>query len=336
MGTPAPDPMLSYAQNGEDVVLARAFRDVEEGFYVDVGAGAPLDDNVTLHFYERGWHGVNVEPDPEDFERLAAARTRDVNLRVAVGPASETVAFYPSAVRGHGTLDAEAARVRGETESVEVPQVELAQIFDRYAPAAGVEFLKVDVEGSEAAVLASADWSRHRPKVVLVEAVDPDGRLSHESWEPALLAGGYRFALFDGINRFYCRAEEAETLLPLFGAPVNVLDNWRHAREVDVQDRLQEALALTESRRAETHARLVEADAQLAEAEARVAGERTARREAERSVDALRHELEGEQQAHGETDRLLATVYDSTSWRITSPVRDASRLVRMLRRGGDG
>ena len=77
--------MLSYAQNAEDVVLERAFADVEEGFYVDVGASAPVDDSVTFHFYERGWHGVNVEPDPDDYERLVARASRDVNLRAAVG-----------------------------------------------------------------------------------------------------------------------------------------------------------------------------------------------------------------------------------------------------------
>jgi heptosyltransferase II len=79
--------MVSYAQNAEDVVLRRAFSGVPTGFYVDVGASSPVDDSVTLHFYERGWRGVNVEPDPDDFRALVAARPRDVNLHAAVGPA---------------------------------------------------------------------------------------------------------------------------------------------------------------------------------------------------------------------------------------------------------
>src|SRR5947208_10141555 len=98
-------PMLSYAQNAEDVVLERVFADLEEGFYVDVGASAPVDDSVTFHFYDRGWRGVNVEPDPQDYEQLAALRPRDANLRAAVGSGVEPLAFYPSPVRGHGTVD---------------------------------------------------------------------------------------------------------------------------------------------------------------------------------------------------------------------------------------
>lgn len=71
-------PMISYAQNAEDVVLRRVFADVGEGFYVDVGACVPVDDSVTFHFYERGWSGVNVEPDPRFAAELSAERTRDV------------------------------------------------------------------------------------------------------------------------------------------------------------------------------------------------------------------------------------------------------------------
>src|SRR5262245_56098042 len=105
--------MLSYAQNGEDIVLGRAFAGVEHGFYIDVGASDPVDDSVTFHFYERGWRGVNVEADAAEYEHLVAARTKDVNLHAAVGLGDEPLTFYPSAVRGHGTLDAALADARG-------------------------------------------------------------------------------------------------------------------------------------------------------------------------------------------------------------------------------
>ena len=80
------DPFVSYAQNQEDVVLARALRpDDRGGFWVDVGAGDPVVDSVTAAFAERGWRGVNVEPLPFEHERLCAARPADTNLRVALG-----------------------------------------------------------------------------------------------------------------------------------------------------------------------------------------------------------------------------------------------------------
>ena len=79
-------PFVSYAQNQEDVVLARALRpDDRGGFWVDVGAGDPVVDSVTAAFAERGWRGVNVEPLPFEHERLCAERPADTNLRVALG-----------------------------------------------------------------------------------------------------------------------------------------------------------------------------------------------------------------------------------------------------------
>jgi hypothetical protein len=53
---------LNYAQNYEYVILWRAFRDLQRGFYVDVGAADPETLSVTQAFYERGWSGINMEP----------------------------------------------------------------------------------------------------------------------------------------------------------------------------------------------------------------------------------------------------------------------------------
>jgi len=53
---------LSYAQNLEDYHLSLAFAGQTTGTYIDIGAGHPIADNVSFWFYERGWHGIVVEP----------------------------------------------------------------------------------------------------------------------------------------------------------------------------------------------------------------------------------------------------------------------------------
>jgi FkbM family methyltransferase len=226
--------MLSYAQNGEDVVLARVFDGQQFGFYIDIGACHPVEDSVTLHFHERGWRGLNVEPDRELHEALLKARPGDVNLRAAVGRTRGQVAYHPTGTRGHGTLDAVLASGRSVGRPVEhVPTMPLSDVIDCYGPNGGeIDFLKIDVEAWEADVIASADWTRHRPRVVVIEAVDHEGRANHDAWEPGLLDAGYQFALFDGLNRFYCRNEDAASLLPRLAAPANVLDGWRRADDM--------------------------------------------------------------------------------------------------------
>src|SRR5689334_22637196 len=103
---------VSYAQNHEDVVLARALHpDDRPGFWIDVGAGDPVFDSVTAAFAERGWRGVNVEPLPREFERMATARPNDINLQIALGAAPGVGKLFegPDENRGASTMVPEIA-----------------------------------------------------------------------------------------------------------------------------------------------------------------------------------------------------------------------------------
>jgi FkbM family methyltransferase len=268
------DPFVSYAQNQEDVVLARALHpDDGAGFWVDVGAGDPVLDSVTAAFAERGWRGVNVEPLPREYERLCAARPTDTNLRVALGatPGVGTLFVEPAAKgerpdpdvpidRGASTMVPELVeryRAAGEEFTpIEVPVWTLAQVVAEHV-AGRVDFLKVDVEGFEREVLAGADWSSFRPRVVVMEATVPKSdEPAHEAWEPMLFEVGYRFALFDGLNRFYAHADEP-ALLQALAVPANVLDNfvpyaWVHQLEEAQQwaHRAQDQAAIADESRA--------------------------------------------------------------------------------------
>ena len=278
--------MLSHAQNGEDVVLSRAFAGQELGFYIDIGACHPIEDSVTLHFYERGWHGVNVEPDHDLHAVLLQARPRDINLLAAIGQTRGRAAFHPTGTRGHGTLDTTLASERSVGRPAErVPTILLSDVIDCYGPDDGqIDFLKIDVEGWEAEVIASGDWVRHRPRVLVIEAVNDKGYPTHQAWEPTLLGANYCFAMFDGLNRFYCRNEDAELVLQRLSAPANVRDGWMRASDTLAHAsvvRLQAELAAAERRALEGADRSEALGADLEEARA---SERAARSEVEAAV----------------------------------------------------
>jgi FkbM family methyltransferase len=251
--------MISYSQNREDILLARVFAGQEDGFYIDVGANDPRNCSVTKHFYEQGWHGINVEPNAK-FPILAADRPRDVNLNVAVGNQDTEQTFYEfsqnAALSTFVQLEAEEHRRRfGYNYLVRrVPVRTLASICQSNGVTA-IDFMSIDVEGYERQVLSGADWRRWRPRVVLIEATRPhQTETTHEGWEYLLLEADYRFTYFDGLNRFYLRAEDA-ALARHFDVPPNVFDDYilyEHIAQVEsigatCQRRIEEMVAVMQN-----------------------------------------------------------------------------------------
>ncbi len=246
-----PEPFISYAQTMEDVMLWRALGDAGPGFYIDVGAADPDRLSVTRAFYERGWHGLDVEPLPEQAARLREARPRDVVIEAALAAAPGTATFHR--VRRDGdlglsTLDpAAAGRAGGVVETLPVEVTTLAALCRAHVTGP-VHFLKVDVEGAEEAVLRGADFARVRPWIVVVEAALPgSGAVAEAAWEPILLGAAYVFVWFDGLNRFYVAGEHHAALALHFQVPPNPFDHYKVA-DLPREELLAAARALAEAR----------------------------------------------------------------------------------------
>lgn len=219
--------MISYAQAREDILLNRALRHVphERGFYIDVGGFDPHYDSVTKHFYDHGWRGINVEPGEHLFPKFESDRPRDINLKVAVTDAPGEVIFHEIGNEQLGTLEKRFADMHvdaGKTRrSYTVPAMTLTQICEQHVTG-NIHFLKIDVEGHEAAVVRGMDFSRYRPWILVIESVVPNNMHipTFQEWEHDVLAGGYEFVYTDILNRYYI-AKEHPSLKQHFTVPAD-------------------------------------------------------------------------------------------------------------------
>ncbi len=248
--------MITYAQNLEDVAIRRAFPGQSSGFYIDVGAHHPMKYSVTKHFYDDGWRGVNIEPNPQSLQRFIADRPDDINLGLALGDSPGTMVLHePEGLPEAASLDQataeRSARVHGasvHTYRVEVST--LAEVCRRHAPDR-IDFLKIDVEGGEKAVIEGGDWKNYRPVLVVVEAERPyrnatgdsEGNAPWAQWEPILLDADYRLVYYDGLNRFYLRQENAE-LASNFQIPITPLKDRFVPVSLDNSRKLKREVAL--------------------------------------------------------------------------------------------
>jgi FkbM family methyltransferase len=327
---------ISYAQNNEDVLLWRALGHVQDGFYIDVGASDPVEHSVTRAFYDAGWHGINIEPLPAHIQAFEDQRPRDLNLAIAAGSSDGSLTLYDvPAVRGWASPDAGVAelhRAEGHTVAeLVVPVRTLASVCAEHVRGE-IHFLKIDVEGFEGEVLRGMDFKRWRPWVLVIEATLPNSReTNHETWEHMVSSQGYRYAWFDGLNRYYV-ADEHQELMQHFGIQPNVFDDfisWHLDRAWTANAAASKSLKaneqLLDTARAELHDMIQFADVLELE-----------KKDALAEVARLRDELV---QAHAsghqatlwarDLEQRLIAVLNSTSWRITAPMRF------IMRRGPD-
>jgi FkbM family methyltransferase len=229
----------SFAQNFEDVLLWRALKSVDDGRYVDVGAGHPEHHSVTKLFYDAGWSGINIEPLPLLADQLAKARPRDVNIQAAVSSKPVDV-IELTVVDSWDELstisDERAEELRAEGRSVTTTKVPVVRLDDVLAASGlrDVHFLKVDVEGAEIDVLNTLDLVRTRPWIIWAEVVSGAAETSpRDAIRERLGAHDYVHSYFDGLNDFYVAGEHADELLGSFSTPVNITDDFVVVSDTD-------------------------------------------------------------------------------------------------------
>ncbi len=235
--------MISYSQNWEDVVLWRAFKDVDSGHYIDIGAQDPIEDSVTKWFYDQGWRGVNVEPMPQYFQKIQKERSEDLNLNVAVSAFNGETEFYSVENSGLSTtiqIYGENAELLGfEVKKITVKTIDSRELIHQI-PYKTIHFMKIDVEGSENEIIQNFDFEQLAPWVLVIEAHKPGTQIpDFQQWEPKLLEANYTYVFQDGVNRYYLHKNHSD-LEKHFKYPVNIFDNYKHFRMVQLEQTLIE------------------------------------------------------------------------------------------------
>ncbi len=172
----------SYAQSGEDVIVAGILEwfHLKKATYLDVGAFLPIYSNNTYLFYQSGSRGVLVEPNVDLISELTAKRPGDTVLNVGVGAAEQSATDYycMSLMQWNTFAKDEAERRVAESKGkvqiervVKIPLISINRIMAEHFPPGGPDFLSIDIESLDLAVLKTIDFARFRPKVICTETI---------------------------------------------------------------------------------------------------------------------------------------------------------------------
>jgi len=204
--------LLASAMFQSDEDVASVLDPLPPGFFVDVGANDPVTDSQTFALEQRGWNGVLVEPLPEMAAALRSRRKARVFEAACSSPGDEgqELTFHVAGV--HSSLRPETI-VAGVNaiRAIKVPARTLDSILREAGAPAPLDFVSIDVEGHEVAVLDGFDLAHWRPRYLLVEDHAMNLDLHRH-----LKARGYTWFRRVGLNSWFAPADAAPAV-SLFG-----------------------------------------------------------------------------------------------------------------------
>lgn len=170
---------ISFSQVGEDIIIKNLFdiKGISRPNYIDIGAHHPIYLNNTALFYKRGCNGINIEPDPELFQKLRKKRKRDINLNIGIMPEKANLDYYVMSAKTLNTFSREVAyRLQNESsynikKILKIPVENITTIINNYCNGVFPDFLSIDTEGYDFDILKSIDYNKSKPKVICVETL---------------------------------------------------------------------------------------------------------------------------------------------------------------------
>ena len=189
----------SYSQEGEDLILTNYLGNKKNGFYVDIGAHHPFKFSNTYLFYLNRWKGINIDGTPGCMTLFNKYRSRDINIEAVVSNIKKNINYIIYDEPALNCIYAKKRIKRNNSmgykikKKVSLKTKKLSEILNKYMPInTKIDFMNIDIEGYEYAVLLSNDWKKYKPTYILVEVVNYDlDKLTRNKVYQFLLKKGY-------------------------------------------------------------------------------------------------------------------------------------------------
>lgn len=170
----------TFSQTGEDCIISFIFEalKISKPSYVDIGAFSPFRFSNTAKFYYNGSHGINIEPNPDNFKLFQKYRKRDINLNIGIAKTTGNLKYY--------MLDAPTLNTFSEKDAtnfvekwghkiintINVPVDTIDNIINKYSHGIYPDFISIDAEGFEMDIVERMFFAESKPKVICIETIE--------------------------------------------------------------------------------------------------------------------------------------------------------------------
>jgi FkbM family methyltransferase len=213
----------SHGQFAEDRILEEIFGDRAEGCCVEIGAYDGRTGSASYLFEKRGWRCLLIEPIPALVEEIRTHRAcMVVNCAVSNKEGVATL-FVAEHFEQMSTLDLTShrlnwiERVGGAIKEIAVRTATLDSLLAEVA-FPEIQFITIDVEGHEMAVLEGFTLEAHRPRIVIIEDNSASDDPRADSGDPRvgrhMAEHGYVHFRRTGVNEWYAHQSDIELVRP--------------------------------------------------------------------------------------------------------------------------
>jgi hypothetical protein len=172
---------LSYSKNLEDLILNACFYDIYRGFYIDIGDFGSRGASASKYFYSKGWNGINIKPFSEQFNQLALARQRDININYKI-------------IEKYGRKF-----VFQDMNKKNITYNQISDVLKKYIPKnKEIHFCKIDTNKDTRKIIFGYDFKNYGPKLFCIE-----NNSTYDSYEYILSKNNYSFIYQYKDNRYY-------------------------------------------------------------------------------------------------------------------------------------
>jgi len=201
-----------FSQYGQDKwVFEELKNNTSSGVFVDIGAHDGITLSNTLYLERNGWSGLAIEPIPSVYKQLSQNR-HCTTVNGCISKTSGSAKFWEisgyaqmlSGIVSHyhknhiARIHREIAQHGGEINEIEIDSFNIYDLLKKY-DISHVDYMNIDVEGSEMAILETIDFS-----MVSIDIIGVENNYKDSSIFTLLDNAGYRLHSVLG-DEFYIK-----------------------------------------------------------------------------------------------------------------------------------
>lgn len=179
----------NYSQLDEDLFLKKYFKKNKNGFYIDIGCHHPFRGNNTYLLYKHGWSGINIDLNSLSIDLFKIFRPRDINICSALSEKEGEIDYYlpnNNPLSSEITINERFSKILeshhgNNYKRFKTKSITWKNIIDKYGSRFNfIDFLKIDIEGSDLEVLKSINLDEIKIDLLMIEAPYFDGEGKNE------------------------------------------------------------------------------------------------------------------------------------------------------------